>query len=242
MNILNNHDICKDSFKNIYSIDDYMAHYKNGNKFTPLCPTCNKILFARCKDNPSRRTHFAHYKNQSCSLINYTKRFEKANISPPSKQEIENSKVLFILYSYRIFQQIESILKIKLTEKDFLNTFKSVDVNIFNYKNIFPAALPYIWINNLKPINNITYIFSSTDSSNDLWEFSGVKDIINIIDFNKKQIIDTIDVDYNFLDSLSPKLPKDFLDLTFTTLCNHLKLSSDTSSKLLEIILSNYII
>lgn len=241
MNISNNHDICKDNFKNIYSVDDYMVNIKNNIFFTPLCPFCSRKLYVRCKDNPNRRTHFSHYKNESCSLINYSNRFKNSNISPPSKQEVENIKVLFILYSYRIVEKIESILNIKLTPNDFLQTFKLINVNIFNCKNISPSAFTYIWINNLCPTNDITYIFSSTDSSKDLWEFNGIKDIINIVDFSKNKIIDTIETDYEFLNFLSPQLPNNFIISTYSELCNFLNLSDDTSDQLLKIILSKYI-
>ncbi|NFO13006.1 hypothetical protein FDB34_02060 [Clostridium botulinum] len=239
-NSKNLHATCIDDKNNLYFIDHYLVLNKNGIDFNTYCPFCHKSVYVKCANNPTRRTHFAHKQNESCSSVNYTDRFSNT-YAPPTSLEVENLKVLLLLYSNVIYNYITNTLRISITVTQYLNALSSIDKKVFHYKDIPLSSFTYIIINNLKSTPSRTFLFSSTDTSNDLWEFCGYKNVLYILDYNKKQIINTINTDFDYLDNYTPHFDSSFLNIAYTKLIETLSLDSQIDCLILNIILNNYI-
>lgn len=234
------HATCIDDKSNIYFIDQYLILKKNGVNFNTYCPFCHKSVYVKCKDNPNRRTHFSHYKNESCSSVNYTDRFSNTYIAPTSL-EVENLKVSLLLYSNIIYNYITNTLNINITVSEFLKGLSSIDEKVFHYKDMPLSSFTYIIINNLKSTPSRTFLFSTTDTTNDLWEFCGSKDVLYILDYNKNLIRDTIHTDFYFLDNYKPHFDVSFLSTTYTKLIEILNLNPKIDCLILNIILNDYL-
>lgn len=234
------HATCIDDNNNLYFIEQYQVLTKNGVYFNIYCPFCHKSVYVKCVDNPKRKTHFAHKKNESCSSVNYTDRFANAYI-PPTTLEVENLKILLLLYSKVIYNHITNTLKISITITEYINALSSIDEKVFHYKDIPLSSFTYIIINNLKSTPSRTFLFSSTDTSNDLWEFCGSKNVLYILNYDKKEITDTINTDFHYLDSYKPHFDHSYLSLTYNRLIKILKLGTQLDCTILNIILNNYI-
>lgn len=237
----NLHATCVDDKNNLYFIDHYLILNKNGVDFDTYCPFCRKSVYVKCADNPTRRTHFSHKQNESCSNINYTNRFSN-NYSPPTSIEVENLKTLLLLYSNVIYKYITNNLKINITVSEYLNALSSIEEKVYHYKDIPLSSFTYIIINNLKSTPSRTFLFSSTDTSNDLWEFCGYKNVLYILDYNKNLIISIINTDFNYLDKYGPSFDSSFLSMTYTKLIEILRFDSPSDCLLLNIILNNYLL
>lgn len=236
----NLHSTCIDDKNNIYFIDYYLVLNKNGVNFDTYCPFCHKSIYVKCANNPTRRTHFSHKRNESCSSVNYTDRFSNS-FTPPTSLEVENLKVLLLFYSNVIYKYITDNLKISITVPEYINAFSSVEEKVYHYKDIPLSSFTYIIINNLKSTPSRTFLFSSTDTSNDLWEFCGCKNVLYILDYNKNEIINTINTDFNYLDNCRPSFEYSFLSMTYTKLIEILHFDSQSDCLLLNIIFDNYL-
>lgn len=240
-NAKNFHQTCIDDKNNLYFIDNYLILNKNGVFFNTYCPFCHKSVYVKCVNNPTRRTHFAHKQNESCSSVNYSDRFSNS-FSPPTPIEIENLKTLLLLYSNVIYKYITDNLKINITVPEYLSAFSSIEEKVYHYKDIPLSSFTYIIINNLKSTPSRTFLFSSTDTSNDLWEFCGHKNVLYILDYSKSQILNTINTNFNYLANYKPSFEYTFLNFTYTKLIEILHFDSTNDCLLLNIILNNYLV
>ncbi|MDU2489937.1 MAG: hypothetical protein E7D27_05010 [Clostridium celatum] len=238
--MINEKLVCKDINNHFYTIDNYIFTKKNNPSIIPLCICCNKQLYLKCIDNANRNTHLSHYKNQSCKSVYFKNCFKHSISTKISSLEIENLKVLTLLYANNIYNHINSIFHKHITMNEFSSLFNNIPESVFKIIDFPISSLSYIFINHIPPCDNITYIYTTTDASNKLWEFCGKKNILLKIDNTSlsNPVVTTIPTDYTYLNNTSIIADINFISNTFDSLCNALNLPPDVENQTLQYLLS----
>lgn len=153
---------CINVNNHIVDIEEYCIESKIKGVYSPVfCLFCGKDLIVRAK-NSSKKTHFSHKPNQSCSYKSYTEFFNSAGYSK-TPEDIENFKESIIKNSYKIFLKLQSEYINSLDSALFIKILKKVaNPKTLKLRNLTCNHIPYIWLNELGKFDNKVYIYTNS--------------------------------------------------------------------------------